>query len=888
MGPHTAEEIDHWLRTGGLVLTASERAARSLIDDFHHRRRAEGLAAWPAPYIVPFAAFVRAEWERRSPDARMALNPAQEQTLWAAVLARESHLATLLEGPRQRLAALAAEAHALLCSHAARYLDPAARASWDRDPAAFSRWLTAFDADSARHGVLSTARLPLELISLLQADSTPRPPLLIAGFDRLLPVQRALFGAWDQWRELAPAGPAAELHFYSAPDQAAEFAACAAWCARELEAHPGTRLLVLTQSIATHRGTLERAFLRALPADAFEFSLGISLAAAPLPRAVYLLLRWLSSPLAENEIDWLLSTGFAASADEALAAQLHMRALRRRGFARPSWPLDAFLAQSVRISSESTQPFAAWSRRMIEGHRTLISAQANFRTPLDWSTLALDLLTSLGIPGNGLSSAAHQSWQRFQDALSTAASLGFDGRRIPWSEFLAQLARILADALYAPESHSAPVQIAGPAESAGLHADAVWFLGASEDTWPAPGSTHPFLPLHVQRESAMPHATPQLDWQLAAAVTARVTASAPRVHFSFAARTDATEARPSRLIAQLTGEPQPLPAGLAAPAPPAPLAEEFTEAPRIPFPHATIPGGAAVLTSQSQCPFQAFATARLGGRAWDAAEFGLSAPQRGQLLHAVLHSIWSGQPGPPRGLHSLADLHAVGDLDAFVAAHVEAAMQTDLPTGARDRMPTRYLELEAERLRGLVVEWLAFESARVPFTVEQTESKATAAVGPLTLSLRLDRIDRLADGTPAVIDYKTGDVAASAWKVPRPEDVQLPLYAAFALPAEPGALLFAKLRAGESRFVGLARDARATLIPTLTGRDTLVKNPLTDEQLDSWYATIVALADDFVTGRAVVDPRDWPKTCKRCDLHAVCRIHENRAANASDEETADA
>ena len=56
----------------------------------------------------------------------------------------------------------------------------------------------------------------------------------------------------------------------------------------------------------------------------------------------------------------------------------------------------------------------------------------------------------------------------------------------------------------------------------------IWFLGADEDAWPAGGSTHPLLPLEVQREDGMPHATPQLDWDLAEAVTARLLASAPR------------------------------------------------------------------------------------------------------------------------------------------------------------------------------------------------------------------------------------------------------------------------------------------------------------------------------------------------------------------------
>jgi inactivated superfamily I helicase len=91
-----------------------------------------------------------------------------------------------------------------------------------------------------------------------------------------------------------------------------------------------------------------------------------------------------------------------------------------------------------------------------------------------------------------------------------------------------------AETLFAPESEDAPILIAGPAESAGLTADAIWFLGAHEDAWPARGDIHPFIPIEVQRRSQMPHSTAQLDWDVAHAMTARLVASAREVNFSYA------------------------------------------------------------------------------------------------------------------------------------------------------------------------------------------------------------------------------------------------------------------------------------------------------------------------------------------------------------------
>jgi ATP-dependent helicase/DNAse subunit B len=54
-----------------------------------------------------------------------------------------------------------------------------------------------------------------------------------------------------------------------------------------------------------------------------------------------------------------------------------------------------------------------------------------------------------------------------------------------------------------------------------------------------------------------------------------------------------------------------------------------------------------------------------------------------------------------------------------------------------------------------------------------------------------------------------------------------------------------------------------------------VKKPLDSEQLSAWKQYIEELALDFLAGRAIVNPRDYPETCERCGLQAVCRVSEN-------------
>ncbi len=143
---------------------------------------------------------------------------------------------------------------------------------------------------------------------------------------------------------------------------------------------------------------------------------------------------------------------------------------------------------------------------------------------------------------------------------------------------------------------------------------------------------------------------------------------------------------------------------------------------------------------------------------------------------------------------------------------------------------------------------------------------------------RAASVDHLTDNTLLVIDYKTGDVNPKSWNPPRPDDVQLPLYATFApgLQGNLGGLVFAKIRPDKLEFAGSVTDARSTLLAKLRPNTNLVKRPLTLDQISDWRQEIQRLAVDFVAGRADVDPRAFPDTCKNCGLQTLCRILESR------------
>jgi RecB family exonuclease len=181
-----------------------------------------------------------------------------------------------------------------------------------------------------------------------------------------------------------------------------------------------------------------------------------------------------------------------------------------------------------------------------------------------------------------------------------------------------------------------------------------------------------------------------------------------------------------------------------------------------------------------------------------------------------------------------------------------------------------------------VLDWLEVEAQRQPFHVIEVEKKITLDVGGLALRVRADRIDQVPGGK-LLIDYKTGEVSTAGWDGPRPDQPQLPLYAAFGNTPDLVGAVFAQTRWPKDKmlFKGRLENARANLCETLKDKDPLLTEPYTAETVEQWREVLVNLSASFVRGEAQIDPHIYPKSCQYCELHGLCRIAESRAFDDS-------
>ncbi len=158
--------------------------------------------------------------------------------------------------------------------------------------------------------------------------------------------------------------------------------------------------------------------------------------------------------------------------------------------------------------------------------------------------------------------------------------------------------------------------------------------------------------------------------------------------------------------------------------------------------------------------------------------------------------------------------------------------------------------MEARRLSALIEQLVAIDRTRPQFFVESLESQETVPLGPLQLTIRLDRVDRLAGGARLVIDYKTGKrFSPAAWQGPRPLEPQLPLYAAA---SEADGIAVVQLSESGVRCVGLGSSA-IDFPGIQAARGPGDRDQNWRHAVAAWRRDLHSLATEFAAGDVRVD-----------------------------------
>lgn len=843
------------LDAGELILTANQRLARALEQAWGAELAAAGGHTWRRPRIHALEHWFEGRWqELRDAAFEPALAgtpaaPAVELRLWHRVIADSPETPP---GDPAFFAELAQSARQLL-------------ERWDLDDRAagpndslLSHWLPQWRKAMKSRELLTREQTLELLLAGRAAGALPDAGAAhLVGFTSLPPrYQRVLESLCSRVIQHPPATPSGALRLATAADPAAELAAAADWAVARLQEAPQARIGIVIPDLAAARDAVERLLRdRLTPAHSLpdrvwnpppcNISAAQPLAALPLPRTALGLLSLLTGSVSSGAACALLQD--PCWGDAATELEVRVRAeleLRDRSLVTPS---AADLRDAlVRAEAACHQPGLVSARLQgaVELHRRA-PRRAGFRT---WARHVRDCLERLDWPGRrGLDSHEFQQLQHWDELLERFAALAVTGEEIDWPDALDELRRQAAATAFQAQTPETGLQVLGVLEAAGLRFDALWVTGMTDERWPEPLDPHPLLPVALQRRLAMPRAQPARELDIALARLHALQTAAPEVVFSHPEREGEAELR---VFAALRG----LPAAAAAAPQPQPRTRSLTDVPAMETlawgdaPPCTADefrsGGSARLRDQSGCPFNAFATWRLGARPLPEPEPGLSRIERGELVHRALELFWSALPDQ-------GALLALGESGRRQRLHgaIEGALN-ELARSRRELRGPRLHRVETACLFRLLEAWLAVELAREPFAVVAREQRLDLDLEGLPVRLRIDRIDRLADGRLLLLDYKTGAARAGGWDGDRPEEPQLPLYALAA--AEPLAgLALARVRIDERQGCGFAGIADGAL----PGCKPLAEHGLPGDwagALAHWRQALGTLAREFLNGTATI------------------------------------
>lgn len=771
-----------WLRDAlhppATVVTANRRLARVLRQEFANGQIRDGNMAWPSPAIHAWPDWLALQLDLASDQVSLPvrLNVHQSRVLWERCLAKESaDLAGFAN-----LIRLSRESWQRLADWQVPIRDVAKSAQND-DQRLFARVAGRYLGILEREAWVDDAGIAALVHELIEADRVPTEGrYTFAGFDREAPVVSATREALEtRGCEVCDAGRLSRqsrARLAGFDNKEAELRAAGAWAHEVLSKNAASKVAIVASDLEQQAVQATRLvseglvpgwqYADASVAQAVNVSYGRKLSEYPAIAIAMLMLRWLVRDLGAADIGHLLRSPLLAEGATGGRCRLELK-LRQL----PDRDWSPAMVSSALSGERDDAP--GWQRLVAEMSKWRRELPRH-ASPARWSLFIDGVLKACGWPGeSALSSHDFQLVNRWRELLNELARLDLVSPSMTLAAALARLEQMSGEIVFQPESRSASVQLLGPLESSGAEFDAVWITGLTAAHWPAAGWASPLISRSLQRHKKMPGADPADTLEYAESLLRGFEHCADEVVFSYPLNADDAEQTPSNLLRKIEPE------AAAVAADPGWHATQLVKridlvraseaAPAI-LPDEKLAGGAATIQRQLIEPLAAFLTGRLGVKLLQPQASGISPAMRGNVVHDVLCRLYSGTP-------SKAEISAWAE--AELDRRLDEAIQAVLVRHERntDSLLFELLRLERQRTKVLLRRFVRVDSEREDFEVAAVEREVDFSEASVRLKLRVDRIDRAADGSLAIIDYKTGAKRSFLKSDGQPADIQLIAYA---------------------------------------------------------------------------------------------------------------
>ncbi len=894
-------EMDNLLadiRPERLILTVNRRLALELKGRYDRRQAELGHMAWESANTISWSDWLGSQFQdlvEQGNSDQVLLTSHQSRILWEQVILQFDRDGSILRP--SSAASMAHDAWGLIQSWNITTQQLTTSATGETE--IFLEWASEYQHRCKSNGWLDSAVLPKVISQWLDEGILTAPAeIILAGFDEITPQQQSLLELLQEKGSSISTLTAAELPAtatrFQAKDFAQELEAAARWAIKRLQMNADARVGVVIPQLAEVRSQVETVFRRCFhpgsfipgslnPPAVFNISFGVPLQQCPLVVDAFLLLRLASGNLPSGDLSRLLRSPFISGGSSERQGRARLDAFLRSRVGERSMSLDTLIRKGHEFSNRDASG-CPLLLQILESYRLRLDHLPTRLSPQKWLDEFNALLNNVGWPRyESLNSTEYQQAESFKQVMNTFQTLGQLQHSMDLIEATARLRTLAGETLFQPKGEETPVQIVGILEAAGLRFDHLWVMGLSDDKWPAPASPNPLLPISLQRNLKLPHASPKREYEYTVAITHRLLASAEEVIVSHPESDGDNDLRVSPLVAgiptvtleqlDLATTPDESKLGFGSS-----HLERLVDdmAPAL-APGSHVSGGSRLLSDQSACPFRAFANHRLGTKVIEDPVSGMDARIRGIMIHRVLEKLW-GMLGSLSGLQEMDE----PDLKSLVTTEVESLL-AQLRSSRPETLAPRFIQIEQERVSQLILEWLQLERERTPFSVVSLEHKESVDIGSINLDIVADRVDRLPDGKHLIIDYKTGKLRYRGWFEQRIEEPQLPLYATTDDTQVAGVFLAGVSRA-QMAFAGVSESD--ALVPGIkaftTTRDGKVYTDWND-LITAWREHLELLAAEVLNGHAKVSPKNRSRDCEYCPLPALCRIHEQEDSEFGEE-----
>ncbi len=879
------------------VIAVSSQLARWLLYSRNKNLAATGKEAWETPNIGTLESWLKNLWNSSWPS-KYVISKTQSLKLWEAIVEGDLRLSNTNLLQLEELAQSASKAYANI----KLYDIPTDSGSFSSSLEAetFLRWFKEYEEKLENLEAIDPSELCSRVYDGLESGQITLPPqsLIFSGFFEFDPALKRLIEFLpDKGVSINKTGlvekrtPPSLAKFFESKSIREE----CQLCAKDIKKHykPGVTFGIILCDYSKYKDSLSKELTAELSPrytfpwldeeTPFNFENASSLTREPAIQQALSILSSGQNISLETFTEFLHSpfyTGFTKEQEfrRKIDREFHREKRLRIDLGRS----DAFpstlpgLKKNLKnwflfVRDNEPRPPSVWARVFSQTLRRLGwpngDREANLRTTLIYEawTECLDALASLDhILGSQTKQQAYTALKRFAEGKSFQA-----------------------------QRKNKPIQIIDFSNTAGMQFDHVWVLGSNADALPATSSPNPFIPINVQKKLNLPHSSPEWELNLTQNLLSQFQSQSKSINFSYSLWDKDIAVRKSPLINRYSNKIERSsflkPKKIDSQSKAENLLESFEENIEISVSTEEASSkrkgwsraGYRLIKNQSNCAFKAFAAHRLELDPISVPETDFEESERGILVHNALESVWNELKTSSK----LRDLLENGQLPDLIKNKIDEVSEK-ISDSLKNQV--QFVELEKKRVASLIEKWLRNEDLREHFEIFGLEYAETISIAGLDLNVRVDRIDRLSDGSQFIIDYKTGALNTADWFQERIQEPQLPLYA---IKLKPAGIAYARV-VKDTKTTNFSYLSKEPSIPRLPNAPTSFEKRTGiaewEHLLNYWEACLSSLAADFLSGKTEIDPFRPGITCKSCGYQSLCRIAEtNLEAFLQNEEEAE-